>query len=109
MAKKKTTKLTKAFKAVNKNSGSLLIIVVVLSIIAVFLFADRGTLLFYKSYSDKEKLKEEIEQLEHKRDQLKEEKEKLKNDPKYIEKVAREKYKMKKKDEKVYQVEMDKD
>ena len=109
MAKKNKTIFTKAFDRVNKNSGSILLIIVVLSIIAVFLFADRGTLLFYKSYSDKEKLEDEIEQLENKRDQLMQVKDKLKNDPKYIEKVAREKYKMKKNDEKVYQVEMDKD
>ncbi len=109
MAKKNKTIFSKAFNKINKHSGSLLLIIVVLSIVAIFLFADRGTLLFYNSYSDKEKLENEIKQLEDKLDRLKEEKEKLENDPEYIEKVAREKYKMKKKDEKVYQVEMDKE
>jgi len=107
--KKEKTIFTKAVKKVSDNSGSILVIIVVLSILAVFLFADRGALLFYRSYSDKEKLEDEIKQLESKRDHLIEEKDKLENDPKHIEKVAREKYKMKKKDEKVYQVEMDKD
>ena len=109
MVKKNTTILTKAVQKVSKNSGAILIIIVVVSILTVFLFADRGALLFYRSYSDKEQLENEIKLLETKRDQLKEEKDKLENDPQHIEKVAREKYKMKKKDEKVYQVEMDKD
>jgi cell division protein DivIC len=109
MSKKNKTRFSKISNQVSKNSGSILVFIIVLSIIAVFLFADRGTVLFYKSYSDKEKLEDEIQQLEKKLDQLKIEKEKLESDPKYIEKIAREKYKMKKKNEKVYQVEMEKD
>lgn len=109
MAKKNNTKFSEFFNQVHKNSGSILLIIIVLSIIAVFVFADRGTLLFYRSYLDKEKLEEEVKKLENKRDRLIEEKDKLENDPKYIEKIARERYKMKQKDEKVYQIEMDKD
>lgn len=78
-------------------------------ILTLFLFADRGFLHFYRSYNEREILEKEIEALQQKRDTLLQEKDKLKNDPEYIEKIAREKYKMKKKDEKVYQVEMEKD
>lgn len=75
----------------------------------LFLFADRGTLHFYNSFEEKEKLQQEIDTLEAKKERLETEKDKLENDPEYIEKIAREKYKMKKKGEKIYQVEMDKD
>ena len=93
----------------SRQSGLLTIAAIIVTIIILFLFADRGTLQFYKSYDEKEKLIEEIDQLEQKKKQLESEKDKLQNDPEYIEKIAREKYKMKKKDEKVYQVETDKD
>ncbi len=109
MKNKDKTTFTKILAAANKKSGSIFLFLFVLAIITVFLFADRGTLLLYKSNSNKEQLESEIKELEKKRDRLLIEKDRLENDPKYIEKIAREKYQMKKKDEKVYQVEMDKD
>jgi cell division protein FtsB len=86
-----------------------MILLFVIVIVTVFLFADRGFLHFYDSYNEREMLQEEIRGLEQKKEDLQKEKDKLQNDPEYIEKTAREKYKMKKKEEKVYQVEMEKD
>ena len=100
---------SKILKAIKKHNGLFVILFFVIVIVTVFLFADRGFLHFYNSYDEREILKEEIKVLEQKKEQLLEEKDKIQNDPKHIEKIAREKYKMKKKDEKVYQVEMDKD
>lgn len=101
--------ITLFLKAVQRHNGAITIAVVVLLIISIFLFADRGFIHFYNSYNEQEKLRIDIEKLEKKKELLLEEKDKLQNDPKHIEKIAREKYKMKKKDEKVYQIETDKD
>jgi cell division protein DivIC len=108
-AKRNQTAITKYTKLVNKHAGLFTLAAVALVIIAIFLFADRGLIHFYNSYRDKENLLQEIEKLEKKKEQLLIEINKLENDPKEIEKIAREKYNMKKKDEKIYQVEMDKE
>jgi cell division protein FtsB len=96
-------------KKLKKHNGTITVSAIVLLILAIFLFADRGFIHFYRSYSERDELKKEIEALEIKNEALQEVKEKIEKDPKQIEKIAREKYKMKKKDEKVYQVETDKD
>jgi cell division protein FtsB len=49
-------------------------------------------------------LKNEIEALETEKAKLENMKSKIETDPEYIEKIAREKYKMKKKEEKVYEI-----
>ena len=94
---------------IRKHNGLFFVVIAIVLILTLFIFADRGFLHFYNSYNEREILKKEIETLEQKRDTLLQEKNKLENDPEYIEKIAREKYKMKKKDEKVYKVEMEKD
>lgn len=101
--------LTRALKKIKRHNGVIAVGIIVLLIVSVFLFADRGFLHFYRSYNEREQLREEIEELEKKKVLLLEEKEKLENDPQHIEKIAREKYKMKKKEEKVYQIETDKE
>ena len=78
--------------------------IVLLLIVAYFVVGKRGTYKLISFYNQKEKLIEEIKQLEIKNKELEEFKLKLENDPQSIEKVAREKYKMKKKGERVYQI-----
>ncbi len=109
MKKKSQHNITLFIKAVKRHNGAITIAAVVVLIISIFLFADRGFLHFYNSYDEQEKLKQDIKELENKKELLLEEKDKLQNDPQHIEKIAREKYKMKKKDEKVYQIEKDKE
>lgn len=110
MVKKQAKPLpSKLLRVIRKHNGLFVILLFVVVIVAVFLFADRGFIHFYDSYNEREILQDEIKVLEQKKEQLLQEKEKLRSDPDYIEKIAREKYKMKKKDEKVYQVEMEKD
>ena len=70
----------------------------------LFLFADRGTLHFYNSFEEKEKLQQEIDTLEAKKERLETEKDKLENDPEYIEKIAREKYNMGLPDEEIIKI-----
>jgi cell division protein FtsB len=75
-------------------------------ILLIFFFVSgpRGTYRLFSFTKQKHDLKKEIETLENESEQLQLLKDKLENEPDYIEKVAREEYKMKKKDEKVYQI-----
>lgn len=107
--KKKKSQNTSFILFLKKHSGLLTFALFLAVVIASFIFADRGTFNFYKAHSEKEALEEEIKKLEAKRDSLLIEQERLTNDPTYIEKVAREKYNMKKKDETVYKIEVEKD
>jgi len=77
---------------------------VLLLVVAYFVVGQRGTYKLISFYNQKVKLTEEIQQLELEKKDLEEFKSKLENDPQSIEKVAREKYKMKKKGERVYQI-----
>lgn len=79
-------------------TAALIILIYVLS------SGPRGTWKLYRSGQEKEQLQEEIRQLEARKAALDSERTLLENDPAYIEKVAREKYNMKKKGEKVYRV-----
>ncbi len=86
------------------NSGLLLVLSILLILILAFFFADRGMVKYWQARDERDELLREIEELKIRKKQLLLEKELLENDRQYIEKVAREKYKMKKKGEKVYEV-----
>jgi cell division protein FtsL len=73
-------------------------------VLIFFSTGQRGTIQLVSFIKQKQDLNAEIEQLEAEKKRLQTEKDRIKSDPEYIEKVAREKYKMKKKDEKVYQI-----
>ena len=70
----------------------------------IFITGSRGTLQLYKFTKQKQDLEREINELEIEKEKLDKMKSNLENDPEYIEKIAREKYKMKKKEEKVYEI-----
>ncbi len=93
-------------KKIHLNRRSLVIVAILLFVLFLFIFADRGTWKFYQDYRERNALQQEIEVLKQKRDRLQKEKDKLEHDMQYIEKIAREKYQMRKKDEKVYKVEI---
>ena len=82
----------------------VLSVLVLLLIAAYFVVGNRGTYKLITFYNQKEKLIEEIQKLEIEKKELETFKSNLENDPQSIEKVAREKYKMKKKGERVYQI-----
>ena len=90
--------------AQKKRIKLFLSVFVLLLIVAYFFVGKRGTYKLISFYNQKEKLTEEIKQLEIENKDLEEFKSNLENDPQSIEKVAREKYKMKKKGERVYQI-----
>ena len=77
---------------------------IVLLILLFFLsIGKRGFIQHIRIKSEQHRLKREIVSLEKEKERLEEEKKKL-NDPEHIEKIAREKYGMAKKNEKVYHV-----
>ena len=77
--------------------GSLILII-------IFFFGDHGLYQLYQLRSEKAKIQSTISSLRKKKQLLEEEKTKLSNDSKYIEQLAREKFRMAKKGEKVFKV-----
>ena len=73
-------------------------------LLITFFFGDHGIYHLYTIKSERNKIQKEIDFLREKRVVLEDEKTKLKTDFKYIEEMAREKYRMAKKGEKVFKV-----
>lgn len=70
----------------------------------MLLFNDLGLVRMFELKSKRNIIKAEIEQIKLGISEKEEEKNRLENDPEYIEKIAREKYRMVKQGEKVYRV-----
>ena len=81
-----------------------LVLLICVSLIIVFIFGDHGLLKLYKIKRQRKKLQAHITQLRNEREKAKGEKNKIENDLNYIEKIAREKYKMVKPGEKLFKV-----
>ena len=75
-----------------------------MSLIIVFIVGDHGLFKLYKIKSQRERIQTHITQLRDEREKAKEKKNKIENDINYIEKMAREKYKMVKPGEKIFKV-----
>ena len=73
-------------------------------LLITFFFGDHGLYHLYTIKSERKKIQHEIDLLRQKRVVLDNEKIKLKTDYKYIEEMAREKYRMAKKGEKVFKI-----
>jgi cell division protein FtsB len=82
--------------------GILFLIGVTLMII--FIFGDHGLFQLYKLKKERQKVQEHITQLRKNREGLITEKNRLENDLDYIEKLARERFRMAKPGEKVFKV-----
>ena len=70
----------------------------------VFIFGDHGLLKLYNIKNERKMIQKKISQLREEKEILKNEKSKIENDLEYIEKIAREKYKMVKPGEKIFKV-----
>lgn len=73
-------------------------------ILFAFLNGNKSLMTLYSLYETRRELIEQKEQLQKENEQLLKEIDRLKNDINYLEKVAREKYNLKRDDEEVYQV-----
>ena len=72
--------------------------------VLIFVFGDHGILQLYKLKKEKSKMQDHIIDLREEKEELVLEKHRLENDLGYIEKLAREKYRMAKPGEKVFKV-----
>jgi cell division protein FtsL len=79
-----------------------IIISVVLFFLAISLFGNQGLIAIYKASNENRSLAEQINESRRTIDSLENEIERLKNDTSYIEKIAREKLGMARRNEKIY-------
>jgi len=82
--------------------GTLFLIAITL--IIIFIFGDHGLLQLYKLKTEKKEVQKQISLFRKNKEILTSEKTRLENDLQYIEKLAREKYRMAKPGEKVFKV-----
>jgi len=82
--------------------GILLLIGVTL--LVIFIFGDHGLMQLYKLKQERKKVQEFIIELRENREKSTAEKNRLENDLEYIEKLARERFRMAKPGEKVFKV-----
>ena len=81
-----------------------LVFLICFSLFIIFIFGDHGLLKLYKIKKKRKKIQANITQLRNEREKAAAEKNKIENDLNYIEKIAREKYKMVKPGEKIFKV-----
>jgi cell division protein FtsB len=80
------------------------ITLIVFTLTIIFIFGDHGLFQLYKLKKEKSSIQAHISELRKEREVLISEKKRLENDLMYIEKLAREKYRMAKPGERVYKV-----
>ena len=78
--------------------------IIVVGCISLLLFSDRGLINLWTLKKEKLEIQNEINNLRNQIAMLEKEEEKLKFDEKYIEKIAREKFKMAKLGERVFKI-----
>ena len=83
---------------------NILMVTIVVGCISLILFSDRGLINLWSLKKEKLEIQNEINDLRNLIAMLEKEEEKLKFDEKYIEKIAREKFKMVKPGERVFKV-----
>ena len=83
---------------------NILMLSITIGCITLLLFSDRGLINLWLLKKEKLEIQNEINDLRNRIAMLEKEEEKLKFDEKYIEKIAREKFKMVKPGERVFKV-----
>jgi len=81
-----------------------IVFLICMSLIIIFIFGDHGLIKLYKIKNQRKKVQNHIAQLRQEKEKKEEEKNKIENDLDYIEKIAREKYKMVKPGEKIFKI-----
>ncbi|MEC9474497.1 MAG: septum formation initiator family protein [Candidatus Neomarinimicrobiota bacterium] len=89
---------------IQKKVIKLMLLLGLLVLLITFFFGDHGLYHLYTLKSERKRIQAEIDYLRNQRITLEDEKTRLKTDYKYIEEMAREKYRMAKKREKVFKV-----
>ena len=107
MLKRRRKKKKSILLAVAKAEKKLIqgiIFLLFFSLLTVFIFGDHGIYKLYKIKKKRKLIQDKITQLRFEREKIKTEKNKLENNLDYIEKIAREKYRMVKPGEKIFKV-----
>ena len=94
----------KSLVATQKQFLRGVVLLICISLIIVFIFGDHGLLKLYTIKKKRKETQESISKLREEKEKTMGEKNKLENDLDYIEKIAREKYKMVKPGEKIFKV-----
>ncbi len=101
----KNIKSKKNYKTdIQKRIIKTILIIGALSLIIIFFFGDHGLYQLYTLKKERTQIQNQINNLRKEKIELENEKLKLQTDYKYIEELAREKYRMAKKGEKVFKV-----
>ena len=101
---KKKIRQPKSILTPNKQVFKGIIFLIFFSLTIIFIFGDHGVLKLYKIKNERKEIQKKIITLREEKEDLKNQKNKIENDLKYIEKIAREKYKMVKPGEKIFKV-----
>ena len=102
--KPKPRKVQQQVAATQKQFIRGIIFLLCITLLIIFIFGDHGLLQLYKLKRDRAKVQTQIAQLRKERERVMVEKNRLENDIQYLEKLARERYRMVKPGEKVYKV-----
>jgi cell division protein FtsB len=105
---RKRTTLQNLFKKVWKNKSIRFTLIVVLPVLLFITFSNKGVLQRIHLENQKKEIQAKIYQAQQEQLQLQQQSKALDNDPKAIEKVAREKYGMIREGETVYKVRKEK-
>jgi cell division protein FtsB len=84
-------------------SFQMLVLALIIAIVMLFI-SDYGFIHYWKLKGENQALRAKIETLHEKEAELEQQRNKLEHDDAYLEKLAREKYRMAKKNEEVYRV-----
>jgi len=102
--KPKPRRFQKQVAATQKQFIRGIIFLLCVTLLIIFIFGDHGLLQLYKLERERAKVQVQIAQLRKERERVMVEKNRLENDIQYLEKLARERYRMVKPGEKVYKV-----
>ena len=103
ISKRKINK-SKSILAPREHLSKGIVFLIFFSFAIIFIFGDHGLLKLYNVKNERKIIQKKIAQLRAEKEILKNEKSKIENDLDYIEKIAREKYKMVKPGEKIFKV-----
>ena len=95
---------SKSILAPQKQLFKGIVFLIFFSLSIIFIFGDHGVLKLYKIKNERKVIQKKITELREEREYLKNEKSRIENDLGYLEKIAREKYKMVKPGEKIFKV-----
>ena len=101
---KSKKKLKQSFNKLQRQLIRGLLAIIGITLIIIFIFGNHGVIELYQLSKKRQQIQEEIILLRQQKIDLEKEKSLLKNDRKHIEKLAREKYRMAKPNERIFKV-----